>query len=244
MVLGQGAREIRKTLPLGSDGTVSIETFKGSVTITTWDSPQVEILARIEPDGASSIDAEKVQKTDVRIESSAGGIQIKSDYEKLKNAGFGSDDNEGNLPLINYTIKMPGTARLDIRDHKSITRVDGLRSAVKINTHRGSVSVTGFQGSIDLQTHRGDARVEFASLGRENRFESHRGEIDVVVPRGGGFNLESSVGKGGSLESDLDLKSLVQSQDRRSTRYGGAVNGGGPLLHLVGDKAHFRLQQQ
>jgi hypothetical protein len=242
--LGQSAREIRKTLPIASDGTVSIDTFKGSVTITTWDSPQVEVLARIEPDGASSDEAQKLQNTEVRIDSSAGGVQIKSDYEKLRQFNFRSDDNDGNLPLINYTIKMPSTARLQISDHKSITKVDGLRSEVKINTHKGSVSVTGFQGSMDLETHRGDARVEFASLGLENRFETHRGDIEVVIPRGGGFNLESSVGKGGSLDSDLDLKGLVQSQDRRSIKYGGAVNGGGPLLHMVGDKGHFRLKQR
>jgi hypothetical protein len=241
--LGQTTREIRKTLPLASDGAVSIDTFKGTVTVTAWDNPQVEILARIEPDGTSSIDAEKVQNTEVRIDQSSAGVRIKSDYDKVNQNGF-SDDNEGNLPFINYTIKMPATSRLSITDHKSTTRIEGLRSEVKINTHRGIVAVTGFQGSIDLQTHRGEARVEFATLGRDNRFETHRGSVEVVVPRGGGFNLDSSVGRGGSLESDIDLKGLIQSQDRRSTRYGGAVNGGGPSLHMVGDKAHFSLQQR
>jgi hypothetical protein len=242
-VIGQTPREIRKTLPLAADGAVSIDTFKGSVTVTAWDSPQVEVLARIEPDGTSPIDAEKVQNTEVRIDQTGGGVRIKSDYDKLSHNGF-SDDNEGNLPFINYTIKMPATGRLSITDHKSTTRIEGLRSEIKINTHRGTVAVTGFQGSIDLQTHRGDARVEFATLGRENRFETHRGSVEVVVPRGGGFNLDSSVGRGGRLDSDIDLKGLIQSQDRRSTRYGGAVNGGGPMLRMVGDKAHFSLQQR
>jgi len=242
--LGQAGREIRKTLPLGPDGTVSIDTFKGTLTITAWDSPQVDILVQIEPDGISAYDAEKVQNTDVRIETSGGGIRIKSDYEKVKRPSLGSDDSEWSLPLINYTIKMPSTARLHITDHRSTTRVDGLRSDVRINTHRGSVTVTGFQGSMDLETHRGDAKVEFASLSRDNRFETHRGDIEVVVPRGGGFNLDSSIGKGGSLDSDMDLKGLIQRQDKRSTRYGGSVNGGGPLLHMAGDRAHFRLQQR
>jgi len=241
--LGQTVREIRKTLPLGSEGKVSIETFKGSVTITAWDSPQVEILARIEPDGSSAKDTENVQAADVRIETAGGGIQIRSDYDKLKHLSFNSDENDGHLPLINYTIKMPGTAGLHIIDHRSTTKIDGLRSDVRINTHRGTVAVTAFQGSIVLETHRGDARVEFARLTGDNRFETHRGDIEVVVPRGGGFNLDSSVGRGG-MDSDIDLKGLVQSQDRRSVRYGGPVNGGGPLLHMAGDRGHFRLQQR
>jgi len=241
---GQTVKEVRKTLPLSADGVVSIETFKGTLVITAWESPQVEVLAKIEPDGASSLDAEKVQNTEVRIETSGGGIQIKSDYGRLNQNSNGFDDNEGSLPLINYTIRMPATGRLNISDHKSTTRIEGLRSDVKVNTHRGSVAVTGFQGSIDLQTHRGDARVEFASLNRDNRFETHRGDIEITVPRGGGFNLDSSVGKGGSLDSNIDLKGLIQSQDRRSIRYGGAVNGGGPSLRMVGDRGHFRLHQQ
>lgn len=243
-VIGQTTREIRKTLSLPADGSVSIDTFKGTVTITAWDSPQVEIVAKIEPDGVSSSDAEKVQNTDVKIDQTGASVRIKSDYDKLTHNGAFSDDNEGNLPVINYTIKMPATSRLSITDHKSTTTIQGLRSDVKINTHRGSVAITAFQGSLDLQTHRGDARVEFASLGRDNRFETHRGSIEVVVPRGGGFNLDSSVGRGGSLDSDLDLKALIQSQDRRSIRYGGPVNGGGPALRLVGDRAHFTLQQR
>jgi len=242
--LGQAGREIKKTLPLAADGAVSIETFKGNVTITAWDSPQVEIVARIEPDGISPNDAENVQNTDVRIEASGDSVLIKSDYEKVSRHTFGFDENQGSLPLINYTIKMPATARLNITDQRSTTRIDRLRSDLRIHTHRGSVVVTGFQGSINLETHRGDARVEFASLGRDSRFETHRGDIEVVVPRGGGFNLDSSVGKGGSLDSDIDLRALVQSQDRRSIRYGGAVNGGGPLLHMAGDRGHFRLQQR
>jgi len=240
----QAGREIRKTLPLAADGVVSIETFKGNVTITAWDTPQVEVVARIEPDGASPNDAEKVQNTDVRIEASGGSVMIKSDYDKVSRHTFGFDEDEGNLPLINYAIKMPATGRLNFTDHKSTTRIDGLRSDLRIHTHRGSVVVTSFQGSINLETHRGDARVEFASLTHDNRFDTHRGDIEIVVPRGGGFNLDSSVGRGGNLDSDMDLKALVRSQDRRSIRYGGAVNGGGPLLHMAGDRAHFRLEQR
>src|SRR5262249_591293 len=82
-VIGQTSREISKTLPVAADGSVSIDTFKGSLSVTAWDSPQVEILARIEPDGVSPSDAEKVQNTDVRIDQTSAGVRIKSDYDKV-----------------------------------------------------------------------------------------------------------------------------------------------------------------
>ena len=54
-------KEVHKTLALDKDGRVSIHTYKGSVTVTTWDRPEVQIDARIEPGGDDRDDREKVQ---------------------------------------------------------------------------------------------------------------------------------------------------------------------------------------
>jgi hypothetical protein len=253
LCFGQNVKEIRKTAPLGADGAVSIETFKGTVTVTAWDKPQVEIYARVEPDGTSAYDAEKVQNTEVRIEPSAGAVRIKSDYDKLTHHGVGfiGDFNEdGNLPFVNYTISMPRGSRLDIQDHKSTTTVSGLKSDVKINTHKGSVVVSGLEGSLDLETHKGDVKVEFAGLLRESRFSTHKGDIEIVVPRSTGFNLDSDFGRGAGLDSSIDLSSLSQSNNglsrskrSREQKYVGPVNGGGPLLRISTFKGHIRLRQ-
>jgi hypothetical protein len=250
LCLGQGAKEVRKTVPLQSDGTVTIETFKGSVTITAWDNPQVEVYARVEPDGVSATEAEKVQNTEVRIEPSGSNLSIKSDYSKLEHqrSGFiGAFNEEGNYPFVNYTISMPRTCRLDIKDHKSKTTVSGLSAAVSINTFKGSVVVSGLEGPIDLQTHKGDAKVAFAGLVRESHFDTNKGQIEVVIPRSGGFNLQSDLGRRGALDSNIDLSSLSQGKPARgymqAENYAGAVNGGGPLVRVSTEKGHIRLSQ-
>jgi putative adhesin len=239
---GQEIREIRKTLPLIADGQLSLDTFKGSVTITTWDNPQVEIYARIEPDGQSADERKMVQNTEVRIDAGSGSIRIKSDYDKINQRDW--DEDSGSLPLIHYTIKLPRTARLKIEDHKSKINISDLHSDLKIETHKGSVTVSRMDGAVELETHKGDARVEFANLARGSQFETHKGEIEIVVPRQKGFDLDSEVGKGANLDSDYDLGALKVSREDRETRYRGAINGGGPLLRVNSYKGNLRIRQQ
>ena len=41
--LSQSSREINKIIPLKLDGHLLIDTYKGTITVTTYDKPQVEV---------------------------------------------------------------------------------------------------------------------------------------------------------------------------------------------------------
>lgn len=125
--MGQEIKEVRKTVSLRPDGRVAVHTFKSSVTVTAWDSPTVDIYARIEPDGSGPEESEKVRNTEIRIEASADAISLQSDYQKLRaSASNALDETLGSLPFIPYTIQMLRTAKLDIKGHKSQIQVTGL----------------------------------------------------------------------------------------------------------------------
>lgn len=243
---GQDSKETRKTAPLNQGGEVNIDTFKGSVTVTTWDRQEVEVYAKIEPDGLSADQRKMVQDTEVNIETSANSIRIKSNYDKLQGRSNISEDSDGSsftLPLIHYTLKVPRTAKLTITDHKSKIGVSDLHADLNINTHKGSVSVARQNGAVSLDTHKGDARVEFLSFNKESKFGTHKGEIEIVIPGRIGFELDSEMGKGANLDSTYDLGALTRKQDRRDSQYKGAVNGGGPLLRMNSHKGQIRLRQ-
>lgn len=244
----QDTREVRKSGPLTADGSVYIDTYKGSVTVSTWDKPEVEILARIEPDEYDRYAEEKVRDTEIRIDASPSTVRIKSDYEKVRRRGGGFwgifDGETGSLPLVHYAIKMPRTAQLVIKDYKSHTRISNLRSDVEIETYKGSVDVANLEGSLNMETYKGDVRAEFASLSRRSRFQTYKGDIEVTLPKKLGFDLDLEVGRSGSWSSDFDLK---ESPDRyRRDRRGGldfqgSINGGGPRLQFKTTKGSLRL---
>lgn len=236
--LAADVREIHRTVALDERGTVALKTFKGSVDVESWGEPRADVSARIEADtscGTDAHQAERVRLTEVDFESTGSHLEVRSNYDRLKDlphipfhaAGF--DATCSAHPFIHYRLRIPRGARLDVADHKSKIAVRGLRSDTRIQTHKGSVDVKGQEGVLDLSTHKGDVRVEFARLA-DSRLQTYKGEIEVSVPKSAGFDLDARVERRGTLNAAFPLQERMV--DRRERVYEQKVNGGGPRLEL------------
>jgi hypothetical protein len=53
---GADYKDLSRKLALNPDGAVHLETFSGSVQVSTWDRAEVEVKARIEAAGSSAAD--------------------------------------------------------------------------------------------------------------------------------------------------------------------------------------------
>lgn len=237
-------KEVHRTLALDRDGRVSVNTYKGSITVTTWERPEVRVDARIEPDGDCRESREKVQWTEVRISGGGGSVEITSDYDAVKHHARGFlglfDIETGSLPFVRYTIQMPATARLEIKDYKSGINVSDLKSDLKLHTYKGSVKVANLDGAARVDTYKGDVRVAFARFSRASRFDTHKGEIDVSLPKDSRFELDADSGRRGDVESDFAM--TMHAGRSRAPRASGAVNGGGPELRLTTYKGTLRVR--
>jgi hypothetical protein len=240
----QESREVTKSVPLPKDGHVSIDTYKGSVNVDTWDKAEVSIVARIEADGWGRYDEEKVRDTEIRIDAGSNSVSIETDYKKIERRRSFWDifDGEfGTTPFVHYTIKMPSTAKLQIKDYKSEINVNNLRSDLVLDTYKGEVDVRSLSGGLDLETYKGECKVEFAAMSSESRCETYKGEIRITIPSNAGFELDADVGRRGDFDSDFQFASSRAKRSRSDSWYSGAVNGGGPVLKLRTDKGTFRL---
>src|SRR5512142_1894411 len=112
-----GSKDIHRTFPLDSRGHVTIDTYKGSIRVSTWDRYEVDVAVRIEEDG--DVFAQSVRHADVRFDASASDVRITSNNQWT----FFLD---GVAPLYHYTIRMPRTASLRIKDYKSESEVSDL----------------------------------------------------------------------------------------------------------------------
>ena len=95
-VSAQSSREINKTIPLKADGRLVIDTYKGSITITTHDKPQVEVNVKIESDDSDTWDTGRdVENTEIRID---GG----EDEDEARPLGLGQEaaETEDDPPLV------------------------------------------------------------------------------------------------------------------------------------------------
>src|SRR5215813_8150578 len=179
-------KDIHQTVQLDSKGSLSIETYKGQVTVNGWDRPEVKIDAQVVADpscGDQEYQQEQVQKTEVRIEPGSGTLRIVSDYDKLSDWPMDHAFCSGR-PFVNYQISTPATAKLRIDDHKSSMKLSNIHSDLRVQSHKGTIQISGLEGTLDLQTHKGEARAAFSKLAGPSRVQTHKGQIELAVPRG------------------------------------------------------------
>ncbi len=236
-------RELDKVFPLASDGKVVIDTYKGSVHVSTWDKSEVRVHVRIEADGAGRRDEENVGLTEIRMDGSAREVRLETDYRKIHSRGsfLEFSDSDGNMPLVHYTVTMPATADLRIKDYKSESSIRGLSARFDFETYKGTLDVEDLRGDVDLETYKGDLDVGFGELRGDCRAETYKGSIRLRIPKGAGFNLDAELGRRADLLSDFSLKGVQEERDRHDQEYRGAVNGGGPEIHLESYKGTYRL---
>jgi len=235
-------KEVHRTLTLDPDGRLEIHTYKGSITVKTSAAAEVQISARIEPDGDDRWDREKVEETQIRISGGGHSVEVKSDYDEVRHHRFlglfGGDG--GSLPFVHYTVVMPGTARLEIEDYKSETKISDLKGDLKLHTYKGSVSARGLEGAAQIKTYKGDIHVDFTRFVRASRFETYKGTFDVALPRDSRFDLDADMGHRGDLESDFAIAVRTRRSGRQAMR--GAVNGGGPELRFSAYRGSLHLR--
>ncbi len=232
------SKEVRKTLSLPAGGRVAVDTYKGSVTVTAEERPDVSVEARVTPDttcGSDKDQAEWVSGTDVKIDSSGKTVRIESDYGKLESHHFWFFGSCTSRPFVDYRIRMPRKADLDVKDYKSKIDVTGLAGELSVDSYKGTIRVQDLAGSIRLNTYKGEATVAIASLTSASRLETYKGEIEVSLPKSAPFDLDADAGRRGDFRSGFGTS--LSSGGRAAA----SVNGGGPRLSFSTYKGSLKL---
>lgn len=236
------SREFEKTFSLNKDGQVTIDTYKGSIKVETWDKKTVRVKVKIEADDWDSYAEEKVKNTEIIFRSSNNTLKIKTDYDNIRSRSSGLfKRNMGSLPLVHYSITMPATAQLSIDDYKSDTKIMDLHASVDMETYKGTVVVKNLNGSIDLETFKGDVEVEFKEFSGDCRFETYKGNIELTIPDNSSFDVRANVRYKADFDSDFDLDVIHKGRKRRDRTYRGTINRGGAELDIETEKGDIRL---
>lgn len=231
-VTAADSKDIHRTFPLDSRGHVTIDTYKGSIQVSTWDRNEVDIAVQIEEEG--DVFAQSIRRADVRFDASPSDVRITSSNQW-------SFFLDGVAPLYNYMIRMPRTASLRIKDYKSESEVSGLTAELQVNTYKGSVVLRNHTGGLTVNTYKGDIRAEFAMVTAPVRIDTYKGDIDLRMPRDSSFDLSTDLGRRGG-DPDSDFARYVRTANSRDRIHRSQVNGGGPEVRLRSYKGEFRLR--
>ena len=256
-VSAQQSKTFNNTVPLASGGGLTLKAMKGSVRLTAWDREEVEIHARIEVDSSFPEYARRaLELTTVEVVGAGRQVMIRSNSDAVPSQiwFFGITHT---TPSIHYEIRAPRKVDLQLDIDRSPTTIIGfegkmvleldrselqaenLAGDVRVNIGRGGdSSFRNIRGSINLTANRTNVRVELLSLNASSRIEIARGDADVSVARGQGFDLTTALTRRADFKADVALQ--FRSGDRRNLR--ASINGGGPRLSIDADRGSVRLR--
>src|SRR4051794_5654500 len=84
LVQAADSREVNKSARLNENGSVTINNHKGSIEVSTWDRPEVEMRARIEAEpGMFSSSRRLFDATEVQFDASSNSVQIRTKYPDM-----------------------------------------------------------------------------------------------------------------------------------------------------------------
>jgi DUF4097 and DUF4098 domain-containing protein YvlB len=230
--------------PLSANGRLSVETFNGSIEVTGWDEPTIDISGT--KYARSQMLADELQ-VNVDHSASAVSIRVVRPSERRGNQG------------ARFVIKVPRTAVLDrlTSSNGTIRTSDGAGPA-RFRTSNGSIRVTGLKGTLEAQTSNGSINADLTAADGPVRLDTSNGSVELRLPsrfdedvRAHTSNGSITVRAPGDLNARLSARTsngrinsdheVRASGEISKTRLEGVVGSGGPLLDLSTSNGGIRI---
>jgi hypothetical protein len=255
------SREFSRTVDLDPGGRLRIVGTKGSMRITSWAQPQVEVRARIErPDDVDDdYAARAVEATQIEVTGDRNSVSVVSDYSNVPTLnGFGrwSDRRE---PPIHYEIRAPRKIVLGLDSDRGPVTVSGFEGSVEIVIDRGELDVRDVAGDLRVEIDRGDRSriggvrgslrleadrtrldIDAQALDRDSRIEIDRGDLELRIPEAQRLTVRTDISRRGRFNTDFPIQ-WTSSDPRRSE---GHINGGGTELFVESDRATVDVRRR
>ena len=171
-------KDFHQHYPLKAGGTLSLDSFNGSVEISGWDEDKVQV------DGVQYGSTERLRDAiSIDVVATGNSVQIRT---------IRPVDSRGNMG-VKYVIKAPRKVNLDrIVTSNGAVKVDDLEGLMRIRTSNGSVVASRVSGDVEVQTSNG--AVEVRSIDGPTTIRTSNGPIHVDGVRG---TLQATTSNGG-----------------------------------------------
>jgi hypothetical protein len=170
----------------------------------------------------------------VEASSGSGSVRIRRSGRLRASAGSGSITADtvagafhattGSGSIQATSVNGPVTAKTG---SGSIEITQSGSGSVDVSSSSGTVRVRGVRGTLDASTSSGGLHVQGEMTGAW-QLSTSSGRVNVDLPRGQRFEVDAN-SRSGHIDVDFPI-TMTGRFDKRSVR--GAVDGGGPLLHV------------
>jgi hypothetical protein len=143
---------------------------------------------------------------------------------------------------VDFEIWAPSDTSIAVRTTMGRVNISGLAGHITVNSVDGDLHLAGVRSpSVDARVIRGDIYFdgELAGDGPYS-FQSMHGDIDVMLPDSGSFDLVAK-----SLYDNINLGGFLLSQLNQKNQFiSGKHDRGGPKLNLTAFEGHIMLHKK
>ena len=189
-----------QTYPLNADGKVSVSNVNGSITVETWDKPQVKL------EWVKTADAkENLGEVEIKIDARQESFSVESNYLDWKRPG--ASGRIYNKLTVEYHLTVPRTAVLDeietVNGSVNITNAENTTKASAVN---GEVRALNLRGTANLSTVNGTVAANFDQLqtGSRINLETVNGSVELTIPSDANATLKAET-VNGKISNDFGL---------------------------------------
>jgi DUF4097 and DUF4098 domain-containing protein YvlB len=208
------SRDFHYSYPCAQGSRISVETFNGSVEISSWDENTIEVNgAKYGPTQAAA------DSLRIDIDRSADSVSIRAvrPVERRNNQG------------ARFVIKVPRAAVLEriTASNGSIHTEDGVGPS-HFRTSNGSMRVERLHGRLDAETS--NSRIDLVSVEGDAQLRTSNGSVDVRGQRGA---LDATTSNS-SITAEIERS----PSDVRLNTNNGSINLELPPDFAAGVRAH------
>lgn len=186
---------------LNLNGSVRAANISGNIKVTTWDSPQVRLVAV-----KTASDAERMKDLTLQIDSTPDAFSVKAKYRQ-QDGDDGYWDKRGHLS-VEYELTVPRTAVLEkISSVSGNVAIDGSENETRASSVSGNVSGRNLNGKAKLSSVSGEVNADFANVGAGSdiRLTTVSGSVDLKLPSYAGAKISAST-VSGNISNDFGIE--------------------------------------
>ncbi|HBY60705.1 MAG TPA: hypothetical protein DEH78_12840, partial [Solibacterales bacterium] len=143
--MGRFKEDFSHTYPLKSGGTISLESFNGSVEVIGWEKDSVQITGT-----KYAATEDRLQAVKIDISASPDAVRIRT---------LRPSDRRGNMGA-KYVLRVPAKVVVErIETSNGGVRIEGLDGAVRLRTSNGGVKIWKLNGPLEATTSNGGIEV-------------------------------------------------------------------------------------
>ena len=146
-------KSVNKSYNVSSSDKLNIQNSFGSVEVHTWNKNEIKVDVSIEVSANSDVLAQKMlDRISVSDEKNSKEILFKTSMKDINNS-----KNEKSSMSINYTISMPATNPLEIKNEFGSTIIPDYRGGVALTSKFGSLTTGNLPNvkTIDVEFGKG-----------------------------------------------------------------------------------------